>query len=123
MKKMIRLTESDLHRIISESVNRILAEVSKDTIASAMDGAYEKHKRLRNDPKATDAEKRAALDQAYAFDHEYNKRRDYVDGDYLKPSSDKHKAKFDKDLRDMRSGKRKYGDGPSGRRWRTNEDE
>ena len=26
MKKLIRLTESDLHRIIMESVNRILAE-------------------------------------------------------------------------------------------------
>ena len=32
MKKVIRLTESDLHRIVKESVNRILKEVRDDSI-------------------------------------------------------------------------------------------
>lgn len=35
MKKLIRLTESDLHRIIENSVRRTLNEISYDTVANA----------------------------------------------------------------------------------------
>ena len=34
-KKLIRLTEGDLHRIVKESVNQILTELDHRTYASA----------------------------------------------------------------------------------------
>ena len=34
-KKVIRLTESDLHRIVKESVNKVLTEVDWRTYANA----------------------------------------------------------------------------------------
>ena len=42
MKNRIRITESDLHRIIKESVNRVLNEVSTDTLHNA----YQKSQKL-----------------------------------------------------------------------------
>lgn len=41
-KKLIRLTESDLHRIVKESVNRVLNEINTDTAISA-------HKKAQSD--------------------------------------------------------------------------
>ena len=35
MKKIVRLTESDLHRIIKESVNNIITELDWKTYANA----------------------------------------------------------------------------------------
>ena len=56
MKRKIRLTENTLHRIIKESVKKVLNEVSTDTIHNA----YQKSQRLTdrlpnisNDPKVT----------------------------------------------------------------------
>ena len=40
MKQRIRLTESDLHRIVKESVNRVLNEVSADLADRAAGKAY-----------------------------------------------------------------------------------
>lgn len=40
-KKLIRLTESDLHKIVKESVNRILKEVSADLADRAASKAYQ----------------------------------------------------------------------------------
>ena len=40
-KKLIRLTESDLHRIVKESVNRILKEVKYDYENQAYDEKYD----------------------------------------------------------------------------------
>ena len=39
-KKLIRLTESDLHKVIKESVNRVLNEISIDTLQRAQDKAF-----------------------------------------------------------------------------------
>lgn len=39
-KKLIKLTESDLHRIVKESVNRVLNEVSADLADKAASKAY-----------------------------------------------------------------------------------
>ena len=36
-KKLIRLTESDLHKIVKESVNKVLTELDWKTYASAAD--------------------------------------------------------------------------------------
>ena len=42
-KKMIRLTESDLHKLVKESVNRVLNEISVDTLQRASDQAFDQY--------------------------------------------------------------------------------
>ena len=37
MKRRIRLTEGDLHRIVKESVNRVISELNRSTMQSAYD--------------------------------------------------------------------------------------
>lgn len=43
MKKIVKLTESDLHKIVRESVNRVLNEVSIDTLRRAQDKAFDEY--------------------------------------------------------------------------------
>ena len=43
MKRITRLTESDLHRIVKESVKRVLNEVSIDTLQRAQDKAFDEY--------------------------------------------------------------------------------
>lgn len=43
MKKIVRLTEGDLHKIVKESVNRVLNEVSIDTLQRAQDKAFDEY--------------------------------------------------------------------------------
>ena len=53
-KNRIRLTESDLHRIVKESVKRVLNEVSTDTLHNAYQKSQDLTKKLPNlsrDPK------------------------------------------------------------------------
>ena len=71
-KNRIRLTESDLHRIVKESVKRVLNEVSTDTLHNA----YQKSKDLTNklpnlsrDPKV-----QRRFRQKHAFGNELEKR-------------------------------------------------
>ena len=40
-KKLVKLTEGDLHRIIKESVNKVLNEISIDTLKRAEDKAFD----------------------------------------------------------------------------------
>ena len=47
MKKIIRLTESDLHQIVKESVNRILDESFKSSVISGIRHPFNKEKRSR----------------------------------------------------------------------------
>lgn len=72
MKKIKRLTESDIHRIVNESVKRILNEVSTDTLHNA----YQKSKKLTqtlpntsNDPNI-----RRRFGQKHRFGNELEKR-------------------------------------------------
>ena len=72
MKRITRLTESDLHRIVRESVKRVLNEVSTDTLHNA----YQKSKDLTNklpnlsrDPKV-----QRRFRQKHAFGNELEKR-------------------------------------------------
>lgn len=41
-KQLVRLTEGDLQRVIEESVNKILTEISADLAFKAADSAYQK---------------------------------------------------------------------------------
>ena len=43
MKKIVKLTESGLHKIVKESVNRVLNEVSIDTLRRAQDKAFDEY--------------------------------------------------------------------------------
>ena len=66
MKQTIRLTESDLHKIVKESVNKILNEISLDTIGSADSQAQEKYNNYRrkygeNDPRTQKVKKQQQM--------------------------------------------------------------
>ena len=65
MKKRIRLTENDLHRIVKQSVNRVLNEISIDTLQKAQDKAYDKYDSMWPD------------DEDYDEDFVYKRKRQY----------------------------------------------
>lgn len=48
-KRLIRLTESDLHRIVKESVNKILTELDRSTMQSAYDKMIQQGRRAQAD--------------------------------------------------------------------------
>ena len=71
-KNRIRLTESDLHRIVKESVKRVLNEVSTDTLHNAYQKSQDLTKKLPNlsrDPKV-----QRKFRQKHAFGNELEKR-------------------------------------------------
>ena len=72
MKKLVRLTESDLHRIVRESVNRVLNEISTDTLHNA----YQKSQNLtKNMPNLSDDPKvQRKFRQKQTFGDELGKR-------------------------------------------------
>lgn len=67
-KTLVRLTEQELHNIIKESVNRLLAELDWKTLANA----EKKARTERNDPKRAEQFADAARD---AFDRDYGYQR------------------------------------------------
>ena len=71
-KNRIRLTESDLHRIVKESVKRVLNEVSTDTLHNAYQKSQDLTNKLPNfsdDPKV-----QRRFRQKHAFGNELEKR-------------------------------------------------
>ena len=77
MKQTIRLTESDLHKIVKESVNRVLNEISLDTIDSANSQAIEKYNNYKrkygeNDPRTQKVKKQQQMFSG-KFSDEYAK--------------------------------------------------
>lgn len=71
-KQIIRLTESDLHQIVKESVNKILSELDWKTYASAA-----KKRGIQGDPKGTmhdlsNAATRELRDAHPTDGHKYN---------------------------------------------------
>ena len=72
MKRITRLTESDLHRIVKESVKRVLNEVSTDTLHNAYQKSQDLTKKmpvLSDDPKV-----QRRFRQKHAFGDELGKR-------------------------------------------------
>ena len=88
-KKLIRLTESDLHKIVKESVNRVLTELDWKTYDSAMRKAAEKGQWERVGAFG-DASKKAFNKQ---FGYEGHPE-DYAYGRHLTP----YQRDFDSDL-------------------------
>ena len=84
MKRKIRLTESDFHRIVKESVKRVLNEVSTDTLHKA----YQKSKDLTNKLSnlSRDPKDQRRFRQKHAFGNELEKRHSNeisaIDPDY-----------------------------------------
>ena len=109
-KKLIRLTEGDLHNIIMESVNKILFEISDDTISSAIDAARDKVKRYTEKYGATSPVTDQAKRQLNSFDREYAHR-------LCKASHNPAKyARMKKNDADRKNGERTYQNGVG---WRT----
>lgn len=94
-KKLIRLTESDLHRIVKESVNKVLSEAINEldprTYASYADKRAKQanvEKYLGNDDKADSLYKKAHQGKqaaVKAFNNQYGYDKEYpIDGQYRK---------------------------------------
>lgn len=70
MKQKIRLTETELKGLISESVNNILSEIDWRTSKNAADKAFEK----ASDPTSTEWERQRRQNQVDSFD-DYTRKR------------------------------------------------
>lgn len=110
MKKLIRITESDIHKMVKNAINEMVNEISDDTIDSARDKSWEKYwdnseKYGEDDPRTS-----TAYDQAVNFSRERDKRYS---------SSERRAARMEKNKEDRKSGKRTY---QKGRGWVTNKD-
>ena len=72
-KKLIRLTESDLHRIVRESVNNVLTELDWKTYANAADKSYKRIATQSNDPAVQAKNRRRANEFAKQSDISFNR--------------------------------------------------
>ena len=108
MKRQIRLTENDLHRIVKETVNRIISETSTDTLYSAQKGAYKKMSTAASRFPSGDPRLKRAQDQYVKFKGEYDKR--YQSGNTAK------KARMMQNADDIDIGRRTYQKGAG---WKT----
>ena len=98
-KKLIRLTESDLHRIVKEAVNSIINETSDKLLTTAMDKADDKVKNYEELYGKNSYPASAARTQRKYFGTEYQKRFDNA--------NDKRRANMEKlriDNRNKREG-------------------
>ena len=82
MKKLIRLTESDLHRIVKESVSKIVTEVNLNLAKAAGNKAYSKERELSKDPYNNEKEIKKLHRQQRTFD------------DYISKHISKNKTPF-----------------------------
>jgi len=108
MKKLIRLTEADLHDIIKEAVNSVINEISIDTVDSAAKAAKKKYnsahlKYGQNDPRTLHA-----MSQSSGFNKEVSKRYNQM--------NDAGRSRFLNNKEDRENGKRNY---IKGKGWRT----
>ena len=74
-KKIVRLTESDLHRIVKESVDRVLNEISDDTLLRAHKKAVDDYNdAIARSPYWDDWDNEYPEEDKY-----YNKRRRQIE--------------------------------------------
>lgn len=119
MKKIVKLTESDLHRVIKESVNNILSELDWRTYQSASDKAYNKADATKNK-----YEKDRRNKQGFDFDISAKKRinKQYnlptnfdneVRNGNMRPTQGqlKNATRRDEDVRKFYSGESEYKNG------------
>lgn len=117
-QKTLKITEQDLHRIVKESVQRVLNEIAPETIASLKDKLVAKRREMHSDPSVSDDEREHMLNRVRNAQGELDRRR-Y--GTRENPTSVAHRAKYDQRERERQQGLRTYGDhyGTGKRQWRT----
>ena len=100
-KKLIRLTESDLHRIVKESVNRVLNEVEfrGRTFHGNMPDDWRKIAHIRNAYKM-DAD-RGETDAINGYNHSFDSQ-DAKEAEYWRNASKKHSKNADRDMNNYR---------------------
>ena len=76
-KRLIRLTESDLHRIVKESVNKVLTELDWKTYMNAADKSYERGPMFQTYADPNEAPKRNERSRRFAKAAEDALNRDY----------------------------------------------
>jgi hypothetical protein len=74
MKRNIRITESQLHRVIKESVNKILNELSYPTMQSAYQKAMQMYQRTGDERYKQQADRIEQLFQSMYSDGEQGNR-------------------------------------------------
>ena len=90
-KQIVRLTESDLHRIVKESVNKVLTELDWKTYANASKVAKEKGKKWNDEFGENGRSKRfeKAAREQFAKDKGYSMGNpSYKDNEYFEPDSE-----------------------------------
>ena len=97
-KRIIRLTESDLHRIVAESVSMILNETSTKKLANACVGAHLKTRDTGIKYGNGSNRHEAAKNQLHNFQNEWQER-------YAKGNT-KKKAKMDQEMDDAFAARR-----------------
>ena len=122
-KKTIRLTESDLHNIIKESVNNILSELDWRTYQSAADKAeelasnatFDNYEKLRRKRQAHRLQK-TAIDRTnsqYGLPEDFDEKMTHGDGISFEPTQGqlKNASRRQKDLQKYFRGESSYKDG------------
>ena len=99
-KKLVKLTESDLHKIVKESVNKVLNEIADETLRLAWIKSKKKVKDYARKYGANSPATDAATEQSNYFGNEISKR--YNEAPLRK------KGRMQKNFHDMDSGDRKY---------------
>lgn len=85
-KKLIRLTEADLHRIVRESVNNVLTELDWKTYASAAEKSYEPgpmfqtYSKPNEKPNRNERSRRFMKAAEDALNRDYGYEKEYKSG-------------------------------------------
>ena len=123
MKKVIKLTESDLHNIIKESVNNILSELDWRTYSSAASKAfdmaryndldeYEKERRNRQANEFVRASNMKRRKQYDLSKDAYEQVLGYGDANYKPKTNElRRMSQLYQDLKNNQNGTNEYKDG------------
>ena len=76
-KKLVRLTESDLHKIVKESVNQVLTELDWKTYMNAADKSYERGPMFQTYVNPNESPKRNERSRRFAKAAEDTLNRDF----------------------------------------------
>lgn len=110
MKRRIRLTESDLHRIVKEAVRRTITEITDDTVNSAAFKSLDKWRNTSSKYGQNDPRTQRAKEQHDFFNKSWND--EYEQGNTAK------KARMLQHRDDQYHGRRGYVNGQG---WRNKE--
>ena len=99
MKQIIRLTEGDLHKIVKESVNKVLTELDWRTYQSAAEKSMKQSRNGDLQPQ----ERAFNKQRSYAFDNYADKKFNDKHGIGIYDARHAHE-RWDSSLDDLRAG-------------------